>query len=146
MLRLLSFTTIIFLSLLTLAVNAVENDEETTSETAAEENKLPIKYYEIDPNILTFYQSSGKKIGYIVVQVQLVVRGQENYDLVERHLPLLQDTLIDFFNRQDKETVHDLKQRENLRSQAMTRVSEVLKEEVGKDIVENVLFTQYVFQ
>lgn len=113
---------------------------------ADKDNKEPLMYYQVDPNILTFYQNSGKKLGYIVVQVQVVVRGQDNYDLVEFHLPLIQDTLIDFFNRQDEATVKDLKKREALRGQAASQVAKVLEEETGNNIVEDLLFTQYVFQ
>jgi len=112
----------------------------------AEEEKEPLRYYQISPNIMTFYQNTGRKMGYIVVQVQVVVRGDENLEIVETHLPLMQDTLIDFFNSQDKDTVKDLTQRETLRTQATERIATVLKDEVGKDVVENVLFTQYVFQ
>lgn len=112
----------------------------------AKEEKEPIQYFQIAPNIMTFYQNSGKKMGYIVVQVQIVVRGQDNWDMVELHLPLLQDALIDFFNRQDKATVQDLKLREKLRKQATQRVAKTLKKETGKDIIEDVLFTQYIFQ
>ncbi len=120
--------------------------EETEAAEKSEENKEPVLYYEIHPNILTFYQNTGRKIGYIVVQVQVVVRGQENYDLIEFHLPLLQDALTDFFNRQDKAVIHDLQQRGMLRTQAKERISQVLEEEIGEKIVEDVLFTQYVYQ
>jgi len=106
----------------------------------------PLMYYAVEPNTLTFYQGTGKKIGYIVVQVNIAVRGQENYDLVEVNLPLIQDNLIDFFNRQNKTIIQDIKQRENLRLKAKDSVALVLKEEVGKDVVENLLFTNYVYQ
>ncbi len=118
------------------------------SEEAEEEAgaKKSLMYYEVEPNILTFYQGTGKKLGYVVVQVNIVVRGQENYDLVDLHLPLIQDSLIDFFNRQDKSVIQPFAEREKLRTQAKDVVSTVLKEETGKDIVENILFTNYVFQ
>lgn len=127
-----------FLLLMLFSVSAFAEEKE--------ENKEPIQYFQIAPNIMTFYQNAGKKLGYVVVQVQIVVRGQDNWDMVELHLPLLQDALIDFFNRQDKATVQDLKLRTKLRNQATQRVAKVLKEETGKDIIEDVLFTQYVFQ
>ncbi len=111
-----------------------------------EESKEPLMYYRIDPNILTFYQNTGKKLGYVVVQIHVSVRSQDNYDLVEFHLPLIQDALIDFFNRQDTETIKSLEKREELRQQATTRVAEVLKEETNKDLIEEILFTQYIFQ
>lgn len=128
-------------------VSLAEEDIPAETEGAEEQvNKEPLMYFPITPNILTSYQGGGKKIGYIVVQVQVVVRGQENFDLLEANLPLMQDALTDFFNRQDKKTVEDLKQRETLRQKSKERLSEVIKEEVGKEIVENVLFTQYIFQ
>lgn len=121
-------------------------EEAEAAEEESEEKKLPIKYYQIAPNIMTFYQSSGKKMGYIVVQVQVVVRGDDNLELIETHLPLMQDTLIDFFNRQEKDVVQDLNQRETLRQEAKARVAKVISDEIGDDIVENLLFTQYIFQ
>ncbi len=115
-------------------------------EAEQEQEKAELMYYEIEPNILTFYQGTGKKIGYVVVQVNIAVRGQDNYDLVELHLPLLQDTLIKFFNRQDKSVIQPFAEREQLRIAAMEAVKEALKEEIGVDIVENLLFTNYVYQ
>ncbi len=117
-----------------------------SAEEPAEEDKPELMYYEIEPNILTFYQGTGRKIGYVVVQVNVAVRGQDNYDLIELHMPLLQDVLIKFFNRQDKSVIQPFSEREQLRLKAMDVVKEALKEEIGKDIVENVLFTNYVYQ
>ncbi len=131
----------IFINLLLIAAISA-----STQLKAEEEDKEPLRYFKINPNILTTYQTTGKKMKYIVVQVQIVVRGEKNYDLIELHMPLLQDALTDFFNRQDKSTIEDLKQRETLRQQATERVSQVIEEETGEDIVKNVIFTQYIFQ
>jgi len=120
--------------------------EEAAESEAAEEERLPLKYFLIAPNIMTFYQGTGKKLGYVVVQVQIVVRGDENLELVETHLPIMQDALIDFFNRQDKAVIRDQAKRKELQTNAELKVSEALQEEVGQDIIENLLFTQYIFQ
>lgn len=136
----LFFTPVIYAEQEVATEDAAEEEEEE------EEEKEPLRYFLITPNIMTSYQTKGRKIGYIVVQVQVVVRGDDNYDLVIMHLPLIQDALIDFFNRQDKKSIQDLSLRERLRVQAKERIAEVISEEVGQDIVENLLFTQYVFQ
>jgi flagellar FliL protein len=125
-------------------ISPVYAEEESEDEQA--EQLEPLMYFEIHPNILTFYQGTGKKIGYVVVQVNIAVRGQDNYDLVENHLPLIQDNLIDFFNRKDKSVIQPFSERENLRVQAKESVAAVLKEETGLDVVENLLFTNYVYQ
>ncbi len=134
---------VILALLLTLMVPEKLFAEEEEGE---EIEKEPLMYYEIEPNILTFYQGTGKKIGYVVVQINLAVRGQENYDLVELHVPLIQDNLIDFFNKQDKSIIQPFSEREKLRLQAQASVEAILQQEVGKDIIENLLFTNYVFQ
>ena len=129
-----------------LSIHTAIMAEEEAEEDAETELQEALMYYAIEPNTLTFYQGTGKKIGYIVVQVNIAVRGQEHYDLVELHLPLIQDNLIDFFNRQDKNIIQNIKERESLRQQAQTSVANVLKQETGKDLVENLLFTNYVYQ
>jgi len=139
----LSRLLIILALLLTLTMPGKLFAEEEEGEQVEKE---PLMYYEIEPNILTFYQGTGKKIGYVVVQINLAVRGQENYDLVELHVPLIQDNLIDFFNKQDKSVIQPFNEREKLRLQAQASVEAVLQEELGKDVIENLLFTNYVFQ
>ncbi len=128
------------------AEESVEGEEVTAEGEEEQEEQLPLKYYQISPNIMTFYQGTGRKMGYVVVQVQVVVRGDENLALVETHLPLMQDALIDFFNRQDKSVIRDQAQRKSLQQQAELRISEAVMEETGADIIENILFTQYIFQ
>ncbi len=125
-----------------------EEETEVTEVTEATEEEVlePIMYFEVTPNILTFYQGTGRKIGYVVVQINIAVRGQENYDLIELHVPLIQDNLIDFFNQQDKSVIQPFSEREKLRLEAKASVEAVLKEETGKDIIENLLFTNYVYQ
>lgn len=146
MLKHFSILALVVFGLSLTSLHAAEEAPEETEEEKSEEDKLPIKYFQIAPNIMTFYQSSGRKMGYIVVQVQIVTRGDDNFALLETHLPLMQDALIDFFNRQEKAVVQDLNQRESLRQQATEKIAQVIKDEVGHDVVENVLFTQYVFQ
>ena len=140
------FIKIFFIMPLLLALLTASNGLIAEEESEEQEELEPIMYYEIQPNILTFYQGTGRKIGYVVVQVNIAVRGQENYDLVELHLPLIQDTLIDFFNKQHKSVIQPIAERENLRKKAEERVSQILKEETQKDVVENLLFTNYVYQ
>lgn len=130
-----------FIAITSPSILAEEEEEEEEAEEV-----IPLMYFDIDPKVLTFYQNSGRKIGYVVVQINIAVKGQENLDLVELHTPLIQDNLIDFFNRQDKKTIQEFSEREGLRQKAQESVAAVLEAEVGKNIVESLLFTDYVYQ
>ena len=136
---------ILIFALLTFVTSpfALADDEEETEEEA---EVIPLMYIDIDPKVLTFYQGTGRKIGYVVVQINIAVKGQENLDLIELHTPPIQDNLIDFFNRQDKKTIQEFSERESLRQKAQESVAAVLEEEVGKNIIESLLFTDYVYQ
>lgn len=118
----------------------------TAEESDAEKSQEPFQYFKISPNILTTYQNTGRKMKYVVVQIQVVVRGDKHFELIELHTPLIQDALTDFFNSQDKAVIEDLSQRETLRQQATETVAKVIQEETGEEVVKNILFTQYVYQ
>ncbi|MFT6734958.1 MAG: flagellar FliL protein [Polaribacter sp.] len=139
---------ILVISLLVFIMSPSTYAEEVVveEEESEEQEVIPLMYFDIDPKVLTFYQSTGRKIGYVVVQINLAVKGQENLELVELHSPLIQDNLIDFFNRQDKKTIQDFSEREGLRQKAQESVAAVLEAEVGKNIIESLLFTDYVYQ
>jgi flagellar basal body-associated protein FliL len=107
---------------------------------------VPLLYFDVDPKIMTLYQKTGHKLGYVVVQINLAVKGEKNIELLELHTPLIQDALIDFFNRQDEKSIQDIQKRSTLIKGAKKHVSNALKEELGQDIIESLLFTDYVYQ
>jgi len=106
----------------------------------------PLMYFPVEPKTLTFYQGTGRKIKYIVVQVEIAVKGQDNYDLVEENLPLIQDALTDYFHSLDKSMVEDLAKRRQMQEEVKKRLNEVLQEETKVAPVEEVLFTDYMYQ
>ena len=139
-------TLIMMLTLISPVLLAAEEGEVSKDGAVKEPKKEPMMYYEIEPNILTFYQGTGRKLGYVVVQVNVAVRGQDNFDTVEENLPLLQDNLIAFFNAQDKSVIQPIAKRDDLRLRALESANTALEAEIGEKIIENLLFTNYVYQ
>jgi len=115
---------------------------------SAEESTGPkVLYYDLDPNIITNYQKPpARRLGFVTIDVQFEVNSEEKLDLLEHHKALLEDTLIDIINQQEETLIKDTARRGELRDLIKSRVSEVLKEETGNEVIQSVLITKFIFQ
>jgi len=105
------------------------------------------KYFELFPNFVTNYQKDNGKVGYLSIGIQLKIKGAAGVELIKQHLPLLQDAVVWLMRGQTDASVRDLAQRENLRQQTLTELQTRLETETKqKAIIEDVLFTRYVWQ
>lgn len=105
------------------------------------------KYFELYPNFVTNYQRENGKIGFLSVGIQLKIKGAAGVELVKQHLPLLQDAVVWLMRGQTDATVKDLAMRETLRQQTLTELQTRLEAETKqKEIIQDVLFTKYVWQ
>lgn len=117
--------------------------------SAAKEDPDPegIKYFELYPRLITNYAKSGDKLGYFQVGIQLKVQGSANVELLKTHLPLLQDTVLWLMRSQTEETIKNLQNRETLRLETLKQLQEKVEAETKKkDVIVDVLFTQYMWQ
>ncbi len=106
-----------------------------------------IKYFELYPNLVTNYQRQDGKVGFLSVGIQLKVKGAANVELIKQHLPLMQDAVVWLMRSQNETTVKDLTQRESLRQQTLTELQTRLETETKKkEVIQDVLFTKYVWQ
>ncbi|MCO7224534.1 flagellar basal body-associated FliL family protein [Pleionea sp. CnH1-48] len=118
-----------------------------SSFTYAEEAVAEVMYYDLDPNVITNYQKPpARRLGFITIDVQFQVTGVDNLDLLDYHKPLIEDTLIDVMNRQDEETIKSIDKRDAIREQIKEQLSALLKEETGKTVIDDVLFTKFIYQ
>ncbi len=130
-----------------VALSAQEETPPEGEEVAIEEPKKEIFYYDLDPNVIANYQKPpARRLGFITLDVQLQVAGSENLDLLEYHKPLIENAITDVINQQDEATIKDIDKRDAIRAAIKIRLSEVLKEETGKEIVDDVLFTKFIYQ
>lgn len=105
------------------------------------------KYFELFPNFVTNYQKDNGKVGYLSIGIQLKIKGAAGVELIKQHLPLLQDAVVWLMRGQTDASVRDLAQRENLRQQTLAELQTRLETETKqKAIIEDVLFTRYVWQ
>jgi len=89
---------------------------------------------------------SGKRTRMMQIKIQLMVRSKEAEDAVKLHLPLIRNNMLDFFSMADANTVSTKEGRKELKDGALKAAQEVIKEQVGFEAIEMILFTGFVIQ
>ncbi|GLQ74653.1 flagellar basal body-associated protein FliL [Vibrio penaeicida] len=115
---------------------------------ATEEEKTgpQFAYYTLQPDLTTNFHTSGKKLGYLQVRIDIMVADATFVPLLEQHTPLIRDAVIDLLGKQGEDKVKSLSGREDLRKELMAHLNEILLPETGKTVVSDLLFTKYLYQ
>ncbi|MBL4909305.1 MAG: flagellar basal body-associated protein FliL [Alteromonadaceae bacterium] len=101
-------------------------------------------YFGFEPQIITNYVATKKKIGYVRVTVELMVKDGDNLEVVEHHAPLLRDAIIDIIGQQPEAKIKSIKGREEIRKLCEDKVKVLLKKETGHELIKKLLFTQWL--
>ncbi|MFV0598031.1 flagellar basal body-associated protein FliL [Shewanella sp.] len=102
-------------------------------------------YYGFEPEIVTNYISNRKKLGFVKISVELMVKNPDDLVIVERHDPLLRAAIIEVLGNQAEEKIKSLTGREEIRRECFDTVNNLLTKEAGKPLVVNLLFTSYLY-
>lgn len=109
--------------------------------------KPKIVYFGFDPDIVTNYVSSGSnKLGYVRVTMELMIKDEKYLPLIEHHEPMILDAIVNVFGKEGETTVKSLTGREEVRLKILNRLNEILKKETGAELLQDVLFTKYLYQ
>lgn len=125
---------------------------------AAEENALqddPVEeveppeqaaiYYPLREKFIVNYDVRGRQ-RFLQVEVTLMLRDNGVISAIELHMPRIRNDLIMLFSGQVFEDLQTPEGKELLRQDSLRRVQDILKQEIGKPGVEQVLFTSFVMQ
>ncbi|MBL1378382.1 flagellar basal body-associated FliL family protein [Zobellella iuensis] len=93
-----------------------------------------------------FSVPAGMRERLVQVEVQLMVRGAAHEATAKRHLPLLESTLLAVFSRQGADNYLSAEGKLVVRQDAQSELNQVLAEELGERLIEQVLFTGIVMQ
>lgn len=113
----------------------------------AQQPPAEVVYYGFDPDIVTNYVSENRRsLGYLRVSVELMLPNKELLKTIEYHEPLILDTIISILSKQPEQRVKSLSGREEIRLQILEQLQTVMKRETGQTIVQDILFTKYLYQ
>ena len=114
----------------------------SSSTAMAEDNYA---YFGFEPDITTNYINHKKKLGYIRITAELMIKNVANLEAVEHHAPLLRDAIISVLGKEPEEKIRSLTGREEVRLKCVREIKRLLKKETGSEIIQDLLFTKYLY-
>ncbi|EOW9248835.1 flagellar protein FliL, putative [Vibrio cholerae] len=122
---------------------AATDAEQKTEKVAAPTD--PVSYVNIAQPFV-FNVTGDAKDRLVQIKVQLMVRGSQNESLARYHSPLVESSLLATFASATVEQLRTPNGRIELRDKATEDIKAALNQEVGKPVIEKVLFTDFVMQ
>ncbi|WP_339411579.1 flagellar basal body-associated protein FliL [Pseudomonas sp. EA_35y_Pfl2_R5] len=130
----------LFLALsLPLAAHASEDKEDKEAAVPA------VAYVSLFPALVGNF-GEGPKLKFFKADISLRVTGADVEAKVKHHDPLIRNQLVMLFSQQTEEAMSAPGARETLRAEALKQVQEVLTQEEGKPLVEDLLFNNLIIQ
>lgn len=114
---------------------------------AQQKETQEIAYYGFEPDIVTNYISGNyRNLGYVRVSVELMLPDKRFLKTIEHHEPLILDTVIGILSKQPEDKVKSLNGREEIRINILNTLQQIIYRETGENMIQDVLFTKYLYQ
>ncbi|CZF77175.1 flagellar basal body-associated protein FliL [Grimontia marina] len=98
------------------------------------------------PQPFVFNVTGDMQQRLVQVNVQLMVRGDQNEIMAKQNLPLVEHSLLTTFGAATVEQLRTPQGQMEVRKQAVDTVQAAMEKVTGKTVVERVLFTGFVMQ
>jgi len=118
-----------------------------TAEEAKEEAAPKVNYVTLSPPFVGNYGLDGTpKLKVYKADVALRVTGDEATKLVKANEPLIRNQLVALFAQQTTEAMNNVDAKEKLRQEALRQTQQIMNDETGKPVVEDLLFNNLIIQ
>lgn len=107
--------------------------------------KAAAVYEALTPAFVANYNQNGRP-RYMQVSITLQGRDQAALDELKVHMPLIRNNLVMLFSAQSFDSLATPIGQEMLRQKATASVQEVAQKELGKVVIDQLLFTNFVLQ
>ena len=124
---------------LPLAAHASEDEE-------AKEGAAPVVSYVTLVPALVGNFGEGPKLKFFKADLSLRVTGADVEAKVKHHEPLIRNQLVMLFSQQTEVAMAAPGARETLRAEALKQVQDVLTQEEGQPLVDDLLFNNLIIQ
>ena len=117
------------------------------AEEAKEDAAPKVNYITLSPPFVGNYGLDGTpKLKVYKADVALRVTGEESTKLVKANEPLIRNQLVALFTQQTSDAMASIEGKEKLRQEALKQTQQVMNDETGKPVVEDLLFNNLIIQ
>lgn len=102
-------------------------------------------YELLEPAFVVNFQAQGRQ-RYMQASLALMARNEQELQQLKVHMPTLRNQLVMLFSSQNFEDLNSPMGIDLLKQKITATVQELAMREVGKPVVEQVLFTNFVMQ
>lgn len=108
-------------------------------------SQLPAQYVYLKPEFISNYIIDGRS-RYMKIEVAAMTRDDEVVLALDQHMPTVRNQLVMLFGNTDYESLKTHEGKLALQQAALTEVQSVMKRELGKEGVEQILLMDFVLQ
>lgn len=126
-----------------MAGNQQSDVDADVAETASA--RAPVQYLELSPAFIVNFPHQGRQ-RFMQATVTVMGRDTVAMEAVNQHMPVIRHNLINLLSAQLILVFEDPAGIERLRQMATDEVNQVLQREIGRDGIEQLLFTNFVMQ
>ncbi len=121
-------------------------DPAAAAAAAADPNvKHPAIFEPLTPAFVVNFNANGRT-RYMQVSITMLARNQADLDALKVHMPVIRNNLVMLFSGIPFDSLASSIGQEMLRQKATASVQEVAQKELGKTVIEQLLFTNFVLQ
>ena len=107
--------------------------------------KQPAIFEPMAPAFVANYTQNGRQ-RYMQVSITMLGRSQADLEALKVHMPVIRNNLVMLFAAIPFESLASPIGQEMLRQKATASIQEVAQKELGKTVIEQLLFTNFVLQ
>ena len=119
---------------------------QASEDKEAKEGVAPVVSYVTLVPALVGNFGEGPKLKFYKADIALRVTGSEVEEKVKHHEPLIRNQLVALFTQQTTEAMGSIEGKEKLRQEALKQTQQVMNDETGKPVVEDLLFNNLIIQ
>ncbi|NRA59829.1 MAG: flagellar basal body-associated protein FliL [Psychrobium sp.] len=102
-------------------------------------------YFGFEPDIITNYIGTGKKLGFIRITMEIMVKSPDDVAIIEHHAPLLRAAVVEVLGEQSESKIKSIAGKLEIRNLCLDTINKLLKEETGQELAVSLLFTKYIY-
>ena len=107
----------------------------------AENTEPAIEYLEMSPKFTVNLTGRRK---YLMINVQLMIEGEQSVEKIKKHMPALRHELIMLYSGKNADDLSTMEQREALRRETIETLRKTLDKYENSDGFRDVFFTEFL--